>query len=119
METVMDTLEKVLPRTIFLTVAGSHLYGTNIESSDYDFKGACVPTKDYFLGWLKTFERADAEELLSIRRGAWSYDRLIEEAERIDGECAELYKTSPIPNEPDRVWLDKFVIDLTDQYLST
>ncbi len=52
----MDTLEKVLPRTIFLTVAGSHLYGTNIETSDYDFKGVCVATSDYYYGYLNSFE---------------------------------------------------------------
>jgi hypothetical protein len=27
------------PNTIFLTISGSHAYGTNIETSDYDYKG--------------------------------------------------------------------------------
>lgn len=57
----MDTLEKVLPRTIFLTVAGSHLYGTNVEGSDYDHKGVCIPTKDYFFGYLKSFEQFERQ----------------------------------------------------------
>lgn len=55
----MDTLEKVLPRTIFLTQHGSHAYGTNIEGSDYDFKGVCIPTLDYFLGFNKKFEQLE------------------------------------------------------------
>jgi len=55
----MDTLEKVLPRTIFLTQHGSHAYGTNIEGSDYDFKGVCIPTLDYFLGFDKKFEQLE------------------------------------------------------------
>ncbi len=55
----MDTLEKVLPRTIFLTQHGSHAYGTNIEGSDYDFKGVCIPTIDYFLGFDKNFEQLE------------------------------------------------------------
>lgn len=55
----MDTLEKVLPRTIFLTTSGSHLYGTNVTGSDYDFKGVCIPTEDYFFGWMKAFEQLE------------------------------------------------------------
>lgn len=52
----MDTLEKVLNRTIFVTRHGSHAYGTNIATSDLDFKGVCIPTKDYFYGQ-KNFEQ--------------------------------------------------------------
>ncbi len=55
----MNTLEKVLPRTIFLTQHGSHAYGTNIATSDYDFKGVCIPTVDYFLGFDKNFEQLE------------------------------------------------------------
>jgi uncharacterized protein len=314
----MDTLEKVLDRTIFVTVAGSRLYGTNIESSDYDFKGVAIASKDYYLGYLKHFEqlerkvqngaphdltitalwkfvnlatdcnpnivellyaddsqvfhidrfgeelvgirerfitkkarhtfsgyahgqlkrikshrawllnppkekptrkqyglsetskvskselgafdklveggkeiemtkevltlfvrekqyaaakenwdkyenwkrtrnearseleaqfgydtkhamhlvrlmrmckeilssgqvlvrRPDAMELLDIRRGAWSYDQLIEHAETLDKECGVLYETSSLAYEPDRVWLDEWLVDITDRYLS-
>lgn len=52
----MDTLKKVLERTIFVTRHGSHAYGTNIATSDLDFKGVCIPTKDYFYG-SKNFEQ--------------------------------------------------------------
>lgn len=55
----MDTLEKVLPRTIFITRHGSHAYGTNIATSDLDFKGVCIPTKEYFLGFTKRFEQLE------------------------------------------------------------
>lgn len=314
----MDTLEKVLPRTIFITAAGSHLYGTNIATSDYDYKGVAIATKDYYFGYLKKFEqlerkvqnghphdltitalwkfvnlaadcnpnvvellyadeskivhmdrfgeelvnirdrfitkkarhtfsgyahgqlkrikshrswllnppkekptrqqfglsetskvskselgafdalmnegkqvemteeiltlflrekqyaaakgnwdkyqkwkqernearaeleakfgydtkhamhlvrlmrmckeilstgkvivcRPDAEELLSIRYGAWEYDRLIEQAEKLDEECGLLYETSMLKYEPDRVWLDEWLVDITERYLS-
>ncbi len=55
----MNTLEKVLPRTIFLTQHGSHAYGTNVEGSDHDFKGVCIPTIDYFLGFNRRFEQLE------------------------------------------------------------
>jgi hypothetical protein len=63
-------------------------------------------------------KRPDASELLAIRRGEWSYERVIAEAEAIDAECAGLYAASPVRHEPDRVWLDDFVIDLTERFLA-
>ena len=53
--------------------------------------------------------RPDAEELLAIRRGAWTYDQLIEFAEREDAELEAVYREgkSPLPREPDRVYLDR------------
>lgn len=37
--------------TIFLTVAGSRAYGTNTETSDWDYRGVCiVPDKSYYFG---------------------------------------------------------------------
>jgi len=46
-------------RTLFLTRHGSHAYGTNIASSDEDFKGICVPTKEYFFGTMHRFEQVE------------------------------------------------------------
>lgn len=37
-------------RTIILSLTGSHAYGTNVEESDKDFKGVCLPPVEYYLG---------------------------------------------------------------------
>ena len=37
----------VADRTFLLVRTGSHAYGTNIETSDEDFKGICVPPESY------------------------------------------------------------------------
>lgn len=49
-------------RIIIETRSGSHAYGTNIESSDEDFRGIYIPTKEYFLGFAKTFEQFEFKE---------------------------------------------------------
>jgi len=49
-------------RTIFLTKAGSHAYGTNIETSDIDLRGVAIPPREYFLGFLKQFEQAESKD---------------------------------------------------------
>src|SRR5690606_9860995 len=58
-------------------------------------------------------KRPDREELLAIKLyGAMKYDDLLAEAKQLDEECHELYKTSNVRNSPNRVMIDKFVIDL-------
>lgn len=51
-------------------------------------------------------KRPDREEILAIRNGAWTYDQLIEWAERQDADMDELLKTSTLPHAPDRNYLD-------------
>lgn len=45
-----DNMKWLEDRTILLTKAGSHIYGTNIETSDTDYKGVAIPPKEYLLG---------------------------------------------------------------------
>lgn len=54
-------LEWLQTNTIFLARHGSHAYGTNIATSDEDYKGIAIPPKDYFLGYLKKFEQAESK----------------------------------------------------------
>ncbi len=63
-------------------------------------------------------KRPDRDELLEVRNGGRMYDDLVEEAERLEAECEELYKTSTLRHEPDRNALDKLIIDLTSAYLT-
>lgn len=59
--------------------------------------------------------RPDAEELLSIRHGAWSYEQLIEFAESEDRAMNDLEHASPLPKAPDRVRLDELCCELVLQ----
>jgi hypothetical protein len=64
-------------------------------------------------------KRPDREELLAIRNGAWTYERLIEFAETEDIALNELYNTTTVlPKTPDRDKLDRLVIKLVEQSLS-
>lgn len=60
--------------------------------------------------------RPDAQELLEIRNGGWPYEKLIEEADRLEGECEALYLTSVLPKAPDRVVINDMVVDLTKRF---
>ena len=59
-------------------------------------------------------KRSDAKELLEIRNGAWSYDRLIKWADDQEKDLIEVAKTSSLPHSPDRKMLDDICIGVID-----
>lgn len=62
-------------------------------------------------------KRPDADFLLSIRNGAWSYEKLIEWADKQDKELTELMKVSKLPKAPDRNKIDKLCVELIEEAL--
>ncbi len=59
-------------------------------------------------------KRPDAQELLEIRNGAWTYDQLMEWAQGMDADLAVAYKVSKLPHSPDRQEIDDLLIDIID-----
>lgn len=62
--------------------------------------------------------RSDADELLSIRHGAWTYDKLIGWAREQDARMAELAATSKLPRQPDRVAINRLCVELVSEALA-
>jgi hypothetical protein len=60
--------------------------------------------------------RPDAAELLAIRNGEWSYEKLIEWAEREDGEMRALYDASTLPDEPDMGKLNAICVEAQERF---
>jgi predicted nucleotidyltransferase len=60
--------------------------------------------------------RPDADELLEIRGGGWTYEQIIEFAEREDKELDNLYKKSLLPRSPDRNKLDELCIEIIEEF---
>jgi hypothetical protein len=62
-------------------------------------------------------KRPDREELLAIRNGAWSYEKIVEWAENEDKELNELYKTcNVLPHSPDIKKLDDLCIEIVSEF---
>lgn len=59
-------------------------------------------------------KRPDAELLLSIRNGAWTYEQLIKFAEDKEKEIEDIYRNKKyvVPDQPDREALDSLYISL-------
>jgi hypothetical protein len=60
--------------------------------------------------------RPDAEELLSIRKGAWSFDDLLEWANNQQKKLDTIYeeKLSPLPRTPDYQKIDKLCMEIVE-----
>ena len=58
--------------------------------------------------------RPDAEELLYIRNGGWSYEKLVEYADGIEATLERLVKESPLPQTPDTEELDRLCQDMVE-----
>jgi len=48
-----DDVPWLAKRTICVGVVGSMAYGTNVATSDEDYKGVCIPPIEYYLGMAK------------------------------------------------------------------
>lgn len=57
-------------------------------------------------------KRPDAEELLAVRAGEWSYERLIEWAEAQVAELDNWKGASPLPHSPDMNKLNELCVEL-------
>jgi predicted nucleotidyltransferase len=67
---------------------------------------------------VKVKRKADKDELLAIRKGAWSYDKLMEWFDAEDKLLTELYEKSTLPFEPDHQELDNLSMKLIREWHS-
>lgn len=49
----------VTDELIFMTIAGSHMYGMATEESDIDKRGVCVPPKNVVMGFARVFNQQE------------------------------------------------------------
>ncbi len=59
--------------------------------------------------------RPDAAELSAIRDGAYSYEQLIVEAERLEAEMGTALSASKLPKKPDKAAIDRVLQQLLEQ----
>jgi predicted nucleotidyltransferase len=62
--------------------------------------------------------RPDADELKAVRNGAWSFDQLLEHAERLGGDIERLADSSGLPEHPNEERLNDLCAEIADQALS-
>ncbi len=63
-------------------------------------------------------KRPDAAEILAVRNGAWSYEKLLAFAEQQNAELETLLATSPLPRSSDRKALDELCQELVEASFS-
>ena len=61
-------------------------------------------------------ERADAEQLLEIKRGEWPFERVKAESERLFKLAEEAYVRSSLPPKPDTERAERLCMDIISRY---
>ena len=101
-------------RTIYVTKHGSQSYGTNIEGSDTDVKGICIPPKEYYLGFLKKFEQAELHDPDAVIFELTKFFKLAADS---NPNCLEILFIDP----SDILYIDdlgQLILDNRDLFLS-
>ena len=62
--------------------------------------------------------REDRKDLMDIRKGVWSYDKLVGEAEALEAKLDTLYDNSQIPKNPNDKAINKLLISITEDFLN-
>lgn len=60
--------------------------------------------------------RPDAEELLAIRQGAWTYEECLAEAQKLEQELEDLYKTSTLQQRPNEKAIAKLYTSVCEEH---
>ncbi|MCU0677815.1 MAG: nucleotidyltransferase domain-containing protein [Myxococcota bacterium] len=63
--------------------------------------------------------RPDRDELLAIRDGAWTFERLLEEAERMDRAIRDAVSTSALPTNVDEDAVEALGVELVERVLAS
>lgn len=90
------------------------------EQFGYDTKHAMHLVRLLRMGYEAVTEgvlrarRPDADELLAVRNGAWSYEEVVAYAEMMDAKVRAAVETSPLPQKPDTKLAAALVLEVQD-----
>ncbi|KKM01974.1 hypothetical protein LCGC14_1789050 [marine sediment metagenome] len=94
-----------------------------VEKYSYDTKNAsiCIMMLRMGIEFLTDGEihpvREDASQLIQIKTGQWSLDKVHREADRLFKQCEQAYINSKLPDRPDRDGAEKLVAEITEEFL--
>lgn len=98
-QSILDTIIASSPHLswmrdgiLFITRHGSTAYNTNIASSDKDYKGICVPTKQYLFGFQHKFEQAELKKPDTV---IFEVRKFFNLAAACNPNCLEVIYTAP------------------------
>lgn len=92
------------------------------EKSGYDTKHASHLIRLLRMGYEILTEkkvivsRPDKEELLSIKKGAWTYEKVMEYAEKMQKKLDDCYKTTTLPKSVDFVKINNLYNNMVSDY---
>ncbi len=90
-------------------------FGYDLKHASHLYRLATMAKEVLLTGQLHVNRKGiDADFILSIRRGAWTYEQLLEWFEKIDEQCLELYneRKYTVPHHPDMNKINDLCIEI-------
>lgn len=82
------------------------------------WKGLSFCGKEILRDGVFNVYRPDADVLLEIRDGVWTYEQIMEYVDKEEAEIDKAYKESKLPRTPDKEKLDKLCCELIENFES-
>lgn len=106
-------------RTIYLCRHGSWAYGLNTPESDEDFKGICIPPKEFYFGFVNHFEQFEhmGSKDDGIDKVIYSIEKFVKLASEMNPNIIEVLHV----DERDVLYMDDFgewLRDIKNSFLS-
>jgi uncharacterized protein len=95
-----------------------------VEKHGYDTKNAAHLIRllragiEFLRDGEMNVQRYDAAELLAIKHGEWSLEKIKAEAERLFRRAEDAYDTSPLPARPDRERVSRLCVQIVQMAVS-
>jgi hypothetical protein len=74
--------------------------------------------QELLLSGFLTFPRPEADLLVRVREGLWSYDELMEKVGEFDKDFEKWYDESPLPHSPDRERVNNLCVRVAREHLT-
>jgi len=68
-------------------------------------------------GEMQVYREKDADELISIKRGEWSYEKVIEEYKKLESKLEKSMAISKLPNNPDMDKVNQLCVKIVEMEL--
>ncbi len=92
-------------------------YGYDCKNASHLIRLLSMGIEFLNTGRLKVFRTTDAEDLMDIKTGKWTVEKVKSYAEELRAQTKEAYEKSPLPDNPDQEKIEELLMEIIGNYV--